>query len=373
MSEAIITRRGGISSGGGLDLKVIGGTTQPSNPTENTIWVNTDTPINGYAFSATNPSSLFHDEIYTAEGATAGAYINSSGTEVTSSTLLLVTAKISLPQGTKSITINEGSESTSAVCHGFYDSSGNLISTVLRKTGKTEYIVPNGTASVRVSILKSGTESIIANWNYSPEGFVWFNVGTESYTPIDVDKENTIMLYPTGCSQYINGVWIDKEFKTYSNDDWETGFWTHAYNKGDICEGLTGGWETVGMGDNGNFNKPVAPTVTYNDTSMTIVQGDSSYYQCGLVRAINQIDLTPYSQISIVIDSVSKTHDGATANLRIHDSFGNVATTGVVANVTCKTIGTHTLDVSSINRPVYMAILAYWGITFNVTEIRLEV
>lgn len=264
MGEALITRRGGISSGGGLDLKVIGGTTQPSNPTENTIWVNTDTPITSYAFSTTEPENPV-------------------------------------------------------------------------------------------------------------EGFVWFNIGTESYTPIDVDKENTIMLYPTGCSQYINGAWIGKEFKTYSNGEWETGFWTHAYNKGDICEGLTGGWETVGMGNNANFNKPVAPTITYNDTSMKIVQGDSSSYQCGLVRAINQIDLTPYSQISIVVDSVSTTHAGATANLRIHDSFGQVATTGVVANVTCKTVGTHSLDVSSINRPVYMAILAYWGITFNVSEIRLEV
>ena len=37
--------RGG---GGGLNLKVVGGTTQPTNPRENTIWVNTTTAITGY-------------------------------------------------------------------------------------------------------------------------------------------------------------------------------------------------------------------------------------------------------------------------------------------------------------------------------------
>ena len=44
------------SGGGGLNFKVVGGLTQPANPAENTIWVATDTPISGYAFSATEPS-----------------------------------------------------------------------------------------------------------------------------------------------------------------------------------------------------------------------------------------------------------------------------------------------------------------------------
>ncbi|MGN1026201.1 MAG: hypothetical protein ACI4P4_07340 [Faecousia sp.] len=35
----------------------MGGTTQPENPKENTIWVNTDTAITGWAFSAEEPES----------------------------------------------------------------------------------------------------------------------------------------------------------------------------------------------------------------------------------------------------------------------------------------------------------------------------
>lgn len=43
--------------GGGLNLKVVGGTTQPANPQENTIWVNTTTGITGYVLSPTRPEN----------------------------------------------------------------------------------------------------------------------------------------------------------------------------------------------------------------------------------------------------------------------------------------------------------------------------
>lgn len=46
-----------ISGGGGttLNFRVVGGTVAPTNPAENTIWVNTDTPITSWIFSATEP------------------------------------------------------------------------------------------------------------------------------------------------------------------------------------------------------------------------------------------------------------------------------------------------------------------------------
>ena len=47
------TNTGG--GGGGLNFKVVGGTVQPSNPKENTIWVDTDTDISGWVFSAMQP------------------------------------------------------------------------------------------------------------------------------------------------------------------------------------------------------------------------------------------------------------------------------------------------------------------------------
>ena len=48
-----------IPSGTELNFKVVGGTSAPSNPTENTIWVNTPTTITGYCFA----SSIFNSTI----------------------------------------------------------------------------------------------------------------------------------------------------------------------------------------------------------------------------------------------------------------------------------------------------------------------
>lgn len=46
-------------TGGGapLNFKVVGGTTQPANPTENMIWVNTSETITDWVFSATQPTA----------------------------------------------------------------------------------------------------------------------------------------------------------------------------------------------------------------------------------------------------------------------------------------------------------------------------
>lgn len=48
----------GFGGGGNpLNFKVVGGMTQPSNPSENTIWVNTSVNITSWLFSATEPAA----------------------------------------------------------------------------------------------------------------------------------------------------------------------------------------------------------------------------------------------------------------------------------------------------------------------------
>ena len=47
---------GNLGGGSGvLNFKIVGGTSEPSNPKENMIWVITDTPIASYIFSRTEP------------------------------------------------------------------------------------------------------------------------------------------------------------------------------------------------------------------------------------------------------------------------------------------------------------------------------
>lgn len=64
--------RGG---GGGLNLKVVGGTTQPTNPRENTIWINTNIPITGYFLSHTQPNTQIEGLIWL-KTANTGVEIN---------------------------------------------------------------------------------------------------------------------------------------------------------------------------------------------------------------------------------------------------------------------------------------------------------
>lgn len=64
--------------GGGsnpLNFKVVGNP-QPSNPSENTIWLNTDVPITSWIFSATEPEALTEGMVWFPTGVSSSAEFN---------------------------------------------------------------------------------------------------------------------------------------------------------------------------------------------------------------------------------------------------------------------------------------------------------
>lgn len=72
----ILNLSGGGSSGTALNFKVVGGTTQPVSASENTIWVNTDTDISSWGFSATQPSSPSEGQVWIQTGTVSQAEFN---------------------------------------------------------------------------------------------------------------------------------------------------------------------------------------------------------------------------------------------------------------------------------------------------------
>ena len=74
MGEGLISRRGG--GGARLNYKVVGGTSAPTNPVANTIWVNTSTTISSHVFSATQPTNPVAGMVWLQPGTTATAPIN---------------------------------------------------------------------------------------------------------------------------------------------------------------------------------------------------------------------------------------------------------------------------------------------------------
>lgn len=71
----IVSIRGG-SGGAGLNFKIVNGTTQPTSPGENTIWVNTPTEITGYVFSATQPESPTAGTVWISTGVSSPVAFN---------------------------------------------------------------------------------------------------------------------------------------------------------------------------------------------------------------------------------------------------------------------------------------------------------
>ena len=63
------------ASGTPLNFKVVGGTSAPSSPSENTIWVNTSTTITSYVFSATQPTGAT-GMVWLQTGTTSSAAFN---------------------------------------------------------------------------------------------------------------------------------------------------------------------------------------------------------------------------------------------------------------------------------------------------------
>lgn len=67
----------GFGGGGGdLNFKVVGGTTRPSNPSENTIWVNTSETITSWIFSANQPANHTDGIVWIQTGTESAADFN---------------------------------------------------------------------------------------------------------------------------------------------------------------------------------------------------------------------------------------------------------------------------------------------------------
>ena len=62
--------------GAGLNFKIVGGTEQPASPKENTIWVNTDLEITGWAFDAQQPDNPETGNVWIKTGVNGNAPIS---------------------------------------------------------------------------------------------------------------------------------------------------------------------------------------------------------------------------------------------------------------------------------------------------------
>lgn len=343
--------------GGGMNFRVIGGTTAPANPKENDILVNTNTKITDWAFSSEEP--FIRTENVDCVIAKETTRLDSTGTEGYFPQANL-TDYIKLPDGTTKITTNNCDTVTSTMCHAFYTANKTLISTVLRKEGTTTFEVPSNAVYVRLSMfdnapVNSDPLSFVATIGVE-SGFVWILTGTSSSVEFNALKKNGIRVYPLSAKQYISGVWVDVEATTYQGGEW-VDWILFLYNNGDEFLNITGGWERV----NG--------TLTKNADNLTLTNVGASSSTYAVAYTANMIDLTNVKEIR-VIASGTVTSDGLKSCCMAVTKTKTTTRTAAVAEVGfLATLQEHVLDVSSLTGSFYIGIMAAGSSSRQTTAI----
>lgn len=193
------------------------------------------------------------------------------------------------------------------------------------------------------------------------EGMVWVATGTASVVGFNALKKNNIQLYPSGCQQYISGVWTVKKAVTWQNNAWQS--WEeYLYNHGDQCNELTGGWAS--------FSRTDKNVVSFEADHIFMSAAYVASNYGATVCSANKIDVTNKSLLRLVASS-ERVSSGVTDIPQAR--FGLVSAkqykaptdpsswTASVALVhsqdfnTTKVYKTYYLDISSVSGSYYVA------------------
>lgn len=257
----------GISTGAELNFEVIGSTTEPENPTENMIWVNTDVPITEYYFSDNEPSTglryikLVMDSIVSGSIVQIGdlRFVDDNGNFFTYPSTVSATSSITASSGEEAIKLTDNNTSTK-FCSSYWISGSYIIidlgennSIDIVKYNRWQWYTANDTASSSGRNLKTfslwgskdNNEFILLDsvTDYSAptqnqvlaytgsiqntskfydtytNGDVFFHTG-KGLISFNALEKNGIPVYPMIAKQYIGGAWVEKIAKCYQNGEW---------------------------------------------------------------------------------------------------------------------------------------------------------
>ena len=391
-----------VGGGASLNYKVIGGASAPSNPKENTIWVNTTVDKESRSAVSTTQLALY---INSSTGVVTAASSNTVYTDyfeceagkkyrfrLSDGKTVLIASFSEVPAKGKTGTIIYGGGKT----HGadtldytvtapagathlaiwFYDSSANSSVPKLTVNDITlEESLPDETPIT--SHVFSATEPT------SPaDGMVWFNIGTSCAAPINALKKNGLWIYPTACQQYTNSAWMTRTAETYQGGVW-VDWGLLLISGGTIEENISGGLDKKALAYKTEDGASATPTITVNSDNVKI-SVKASENGWGIVHTVNKIDLTPYKTLKIsaefnnasdygnytwrqliVRSTIAKGwHSGCAAKLTFGDGKGTYSAVN------------ETLDISAVNGEYFIGIglcsTANKAHTATITKLALE-
>lgn len=402
MGEAFITRRGGGGGAAGLNFEIVGGTTQPSNPKENTIWINTAQKITSWDFAAEMPFLRsnnknkivypFYHTTKTESGITwtdnKDGSITANGTAA-SDGLFRISAFDSaadheyLEAGTYTLSgcPAGGSDSTYLMELFILNPATNANEAIGKDYGEgfTFTLERGCKARINLNVISGATVSGIT---FKPQiekgstatafvkgdatGQVWISTGTSSTLAFNALKKNGIQVYPISAKQYVSGAWVDVEAKSYQGGEWVEWWNGDLYAGGNEFEYITGGW--VSTFDLISWNNTNVSEQGPTKSGESITLKASNLYSASPINTKNKINVTPYKTLSIDI-AVKSGYVSACLTNTLSGALGNGADTSwMVAKQDFGTgTQTATFDLSGVNREVYIVIYGIKGVSSDPT------
>ena len=207
--------RTNVGGGAGLNFKVVGNP-QPSNPVENTIWVDTDTPITSWVFSATEPGS---SDVMALSIISGSPWYLSAPQSLSAGDVLSFEIPGNVSNTYEAINI---ADPTTGDEYFVRNSDGSACNAWVKGT-KVSVVLSNDTNQLNGYGGNAKTAYIRSYGSYGmTEGMVWIATGTTSTVEFNALKKNGITVYPLGAKQYVSGAWVDKIAKIYQDSGWKS-------------------------------------------------------------------------------------------------------------------------------------------------------
>ena len=362
-----------------LNFTVVNGTSAPSSPTENTIWVNTSTAITGWDFSATQPYPRSTNKNiivypYVSDSTTKSGItwtVNSDGSikangTATANSSRYITHKtttgfvLTLPAGTYKLSGCPSGGSSSTYYLELAVSYDNwATATYPKDTGSGATVTLTSTARVCMyAVVKSG--KAVSNIVFKPQlevgssatswvkgdatGHVWFFTNEASNIEFNALKNNGIQTRPMSVKQYVSGAWVDKTPKIYQGGAWKD--WTvYIYNLG---------WAAASGFDYKQTDASYAVNVSYSNGYMTLQKTGWAGYAWAATK--ETFDLTGVNTIYCETGSWDENY-GTPLRFGVGTSD---TTRPPTAHVICSNPNTvYALDVSSLSGKYKIGFYCY--------------
>lgn len=401
----------GSSGGDPLGITVVSSSTKPSEPKENTIWVNDpkDYEMGSFAISSTEPhrvsrtrnlivfpylngTTTLYGVTFTVDSTSTSSSqkgaITVNGTNTSSDGKVFRLSNNSIAEG--ELLLQPGKyvlcgncESSSANTHRLlivysYDNWASSSTIYDNSSGTGTGFTVEKVAKARLSIQVRGDQTV-NNAVYKPmlvkegesteytmgnaTGQIWVKTDTSGSIFIDAIKgKNEAIVDPVAAYEYFtNNGWVNRDAEVYQYGAWkvlETPWDGYYFKDGEQYTDITGGWSTDGWTNTG--------TVTASDTIAVSAPASSHF---AAISTKNTVDLTDAN--TLWFDSPNGNNGYGYGYLCVTSAKSVASADDIKASVQVKA-GRGSVDVSSLSGKYYITLYATNQSYADVSAIWME-